>query len=116
VVVYSYSSNGDLQTATSGGETTTHTSDVFGNLSAVTLPTGTQIAYVIDGQNRRVGKKVNGSLTQSFLYSGRLRPAAELDGAGNIVSRFIYGTRINLPDNMVRAGTTPGETHHPGRG
>ena len=69
-------------TAMSGGETTTYSYDVFGNLTAVTLPSGTQIAYVIDGQNRRIGKKVNGVLTQAFLYGGQLRPAAELDGSG----------------------------------
>lgn len=36
--------------------------------------------YVIDGRNRRVGKQVNGALVQGFLYQGRLRPVAELDG------------------------------------
>jgi RHS repeat-associated protein len=28
--------------------------------------------------------------------------AAELDGAGNLVSRFVYGTRGNVPEYMVR--------------
>ncbi len=62
--------------------------------------------HLIDGQNRRIGKKVNGVLVQAFLYSSQLRPAAELDGAGNVVSRFIYGTRINVPDYMVKGGAT----------
>jgi len=105
-VSYSYTANGDLQTATSGGQTTTYTYDVFGNLTAVSLPTGTQIEYVIDGQNRRIGKKVNGTLTQGFLYSGQLRPIAELDGAGNLVSRFVYGTKVNVPEYMSKGGTT----------
>ena len=105
-VSYTYTANGDLQTVTSGGQTTTYTYDVFGNLTAVGLPNGTQIEYVIDGQNRRIGKKVNGTLAQGFLYRNQLAPVAELDGAGNVVSRFIYGTRINVPDYMVRAGTT----------
>jgi RHS repeat-associated protein len=105
-LTYSHNYNGDLQTATSGSDTTSYSYDVFGNLTAVTLPNGTQIDYVIDGQNRRIGKKVNGTLVQGFLYSAQLRPAAELDGAGNIVSRFIYGTRINVPDYMVKAGVT----------
>jgi RHS repeat-associated protein len=61
---------------------------------------------VIDGQNRRIGKKVNGVLTQAFLYSSPLRPAAELDGSGAVVSRFVYGTRINVPDYMVKGGVT----------
>lgn len=108
-VSYTYTANGDLQTAASGGQTTTYTYDVFGNLTAVALPNGTQIEYVIDGQNRRIGKKVNGTLVQGFLYSGQLRPVAELDGSGAVVARFECGTRINVPDYMVRAGT-----HHPG--
>jgi RHS repeat-associated protein len=105
-VSYTYSGNGDLQTATSGSQTTTYTYDVFGSLIAVSLPTGTQIEYLTDGQHRRIGKKVNGALVQAFLYSSQLRPAAELDGSGGVVARFVYGTRINVPEYMVKAGTT----------
>ena len=105
-VTYTYTANGEVQTATSGGETTTYSYDVFGNLIAVGLPDGTAVEYVIDGQHRRVGKKVNGVLTQGFLYSSQLRPAAELDGSGAVVSRFVYGTKINVPDYMVKNGAT----------
>jgi YD repeat-containing protein len=97
-VSYTYTANGDLQTATGGGQTTTFNYDVFGNLTCVTLPSGTQIEYVIDGQNRRIGKRVNGTLVQGFLYGSQLRPAAELDGAGNVVSRLVYGTKVNVPE------------------
>jgi len=72
----------------------------------VTLPAGTVIDYVVDGRNRRVGKKVNGTLVQGFIYGDQLNPVAELDGAGNIVSRFVYGTRANVPDYMVKGGVT----------
>src|SRR5574341_493022 len=50
-VTYSYTANGDLQTATSGGQTTSYSYDLFGNMTAVALPSGTTIEYVIDGQN-----------------------------------------------------------------
>src|SRR3972149_8288948 len=73
-VTYSYTANGDLRTATCGGQTTTYTYDVFGNLTAVALPSGTNLEYVIDGQNRRIGKKVNGTPFQGFLYGSQLRP------------------------------------------
>lgn len=105
-VSYTYTANGDLLTSTSGGQTTSYSYDVFGNLTAVTLPSGTQIEYLIDGQNRRIGKKVNGVLTQGFLHSGQLRLVAELDGSGSVVSRFVYGTKINVPDYIVRGGVT----------
>jgi hypothetical protein len=52
---------------------------------------------VIDARNRRIGKKVNGVLTQAFLYQGSLNPVAELDGDGNVVSRFVYGSKANVP-------------------
>jgi len=105
-ITYGYNKNGDLETATSGGEITTYSYDVFGNLRSVTLPNTTQIEYVIDGQNRRIGKKVNDVLTQGFLYGDQLRIVAELDGAGSLVSRFAYGTRISVPDYMSRGGVT----------
>jgi RHS repeat-associated protein len=105
-VSYTYTANGDLQTATSGGQTTTYSYDVFGNLTSVTLPNGTQIEYVIDGQNRRIGKRVNGTLVQGFLYSDQLKPVAELDGSGNLVSRFVYAARPNVPNYMIKSGLT----------
>jgi RHS repeat-associated protein len=72
----------------------------------VTLSDGTQISYVIDGQNRRVGKQINGSLVQGFLYQGQLSPIAELDGNQQVVSRFVYATRTNVPDYMIKGGVT----------
>jgi RHS repeat-associated protein len=109
-LIYTYTANGELQTATSGTQTTTYTYDPLGNLLRVTrsvpLLPGTDIEYVIDGQNRRVGKKVNGILTQGFLYRNQLNPVAELDGAGNLVSRFIYASKPHVPDYMVKGGVT----------
>jgi RHS repeat-associated protein len=32
--------------------------------------------------------------------------AAELDGANNVISRFIYATRLNVPDYMLKGGDT----------
>lgn len=103
---YAYTANGELQSATTGGQTTTDQYDVLGNLLGVTLPNGTRISYVVDGKNRRVGKKVNGTLAQGFLYQDGLRPLAELDGSGNLVSRFVYGPQTDVPDYLVKGGNT----------
>lgn len=105
---YTYSPDGELQTKTdtATGEATQYAYDAFSNLRSVTLPDGTQIEYVIDAQNRRVGKKVNGSLVQGFLYADQLNPIAELDTDGNIDSIFVYASRLNVPDYMIRGGTT----------
>jgi RHS repeat-associated protein len=106
VITYTYTSNGELQSSTTSGHTTQYGYDVLGNLKSVARPSAPQIDYVIDGQNRRVGKRVGGTLTQGFLYDGQLRIVAELDGSNNIVSRFVYGSRRNVPDYMIKGGVT----------
>jgi RHS repeat-associated protein len=105
---YAYTANGELtaKTDTTTGNVTTYNYDVLGNLKHVNLPDGTAIDYVIDGRNRRIGKKVNGALTEAYLYDGQLRPIAELDASGNVISRFIYATHINVPDYMIKGGVT----------
>ncbi|MBI3963156.1 MAG: RHS repeat-associated core domain-containing protein [Deinococcus sp.] len=104
--VYSYTANGELQSKTVGGQTTTYQYDALGNLMAVTLPNGRQITYLVDGQNRRIGKQVNGPLVQGFLYQDDLRPIAELDGSNTVVSRFVYASRDNVPDYLIKGSTT----------
>ena len=69
-------------------------------------PESVTIQYVIDGANRRVGKKVSGTLQKAWLYQNGLNVVAELDGNGAIVSRFVYGSRSNVPDYMVKNGIT----------
>ena len=102
---YVYTANGELQTKTDGGQTT-YNYDVLGNLISVTLPGGTLIEYIVDGRNRRVGKKVNGTLEKAWLYKDSLNPVAELDGAGAVVSRFVYASRSNIPDFIIKGGNT----------
>jgi YD repeat-containing protein len=103
---YTYAANGELTTKTRGTFTTTYQYDVLGNLTSVSLPAGTQINFIIDGKNRRIGKKVNGVLKQAFLYQDQLKPIVELDGSNNVVSRFVYANGANVPDYMVKAGVT----------
>lgn len=103
---YQYTDNGELLSKTEGSNTTQYQYDVLGNLGKVILPDATIIDYVIDGLDRRIGKKVNGMLLQGFLYKDQLNPIAELDGNNNIVSRFIYGTSSNVPDYMIKDGST----------
>jgi RHS repeat-associated protein len=102
---YTYASNGELQHKAIAGQTTTYDYDALGNLLAVTLPTGAQITYVVDGRNRRIGKQVDGMRVQGFLYQDRLRTIAELDGSNNVISRFVYASRANVPDYVIKGGT-----------
>ncbi len=105
-VTFAYTANGELQTKTDGAQVTSYQYDPLGNLTDVTLPAGTQIQYLIDGLSRRIGKKINGTLVQGFLYDGQLDVVAELDGTGSVVSRFVYGSRDNVPEYMIKGGTT----------
>jgi YD repeat-containing protein len=67
---YTYTANGELasQSSTQHPTPSTYAYDALGNLRSATLGDGTTVSYVIDGENRRVGKTVNGSLVQGFLY------------------------------------------------
>src|SRR3989338_836069 len=103
---YAHTPNGEWASKTADGKMTKYDYDVFGNLKAVTLPEGRKLEYVMDVWNRRLGKKVNGSLVQGFLYQGPLRPMVELDGQNQVVSRFVYATRPNVPDYMEKGGKT----------
>jgi RHS repeat-associated protein len=103
---HSYTANGELATKTDAARVTTYTYDELGNLTAVALPGGPSISYLIDGRNRRIGKRVNGALTQGFLFQDGLKPIAELDGSNTIVSRFVYATHVNVPDYMIKSGAT----------
>ena len=103
---YTYTGNGELAGKTVGVQPTTFQYDELGNLVTVSLPTATTIDYVIDGRNRRIGKKVNNVLIQGLLYKGSLNPIAELDGGGTVVSQFVYGTKRNVPDYMLKGGNT----------
>jgi RHS repeat-associated protein len=103
---YTYAPAGELASKTDSAGTTRYDYDPLGNLRSVKRPDGLTVEYILDAANRRVGKKVNGVLVRAWLYSGPSRVIAELDGAGALVSRFVYGTRGNVPEYMVRGGTT----------
>jgi RHS repeat-associated protein len=102
---FTYTANGELESQSTAGKTTNYSYDVLGDLTAATLPSGTKIAYIIDAENRRVGKEVNGVLEQGFLYDGE-RIIAQLNGSNAVVSQFIYATGSTAPDYMISGGVT----------
>jgi RHS repeat-associated protein len=106
-IKYFYTQNGDLtmKVDTVTSDTTRYSYDGFGALRSVRLPDGTIIEYLIDGSGRRVGRKVNGSVTQKWLYSSDLRIIAELDSVNNITSRFVYTTSENVPEYFAKSDT-----------
>jgi RHS repeat-associated protein len=103
---FTYTAQGSLATMTdtATSDVTTYDYDTLGNLLSVELPNGDVIEYVIDGLGRRVGKIINGTLERGWLYDGQLRIVAELDAANSVVARFVYGTKVNVPELMIVGG------------
>ena len=83
---------------------------MLGNLLSVTLPSGTLIEYVIDASNRRIGRKADGTLERKWLYKDGLNPIYEeaWDYATStwVPSRFVYASRGNVPDTVIKGGIT----------
>ncbi len=102
---FGWSPNGDLRTSTTGGQATTYTYDARGALTTVALPDGREVDYLIEAGGRRIGKRIAGNLVQGFLYAS-LSVVAELDGAGQVASRFVYASKPNVPDYMVKGTNT----------
>jgi RHS repeat-associated protein len=105
---YTYTPNGELatKTATTTGHVTSYTYDAIGNLRSVALPDGRLIEYIVDGTNRRIGKRINGALTQGWIFRNSLKPVAETDGTGTLTARFVYGTTGAVPAYFTRNGST----------
>jgi RHS repeat-associated protein len=95
-----------MLTKTDGADFTSYDYDVFGNLLSVTPSAGPVIEYIVDGEGRRIGKRVGGSLAQGLLWQSDLAPAAAVDASMQVVSRFVYAMRLNSPDYMTLGNQT----------
>lgn len=103
---YTHTPTGERATKTTPEGETTYDYDAAGNLREVVQPDGTTIEYLIDGRDRRVGKKVDGELTEGWLYRDQLNPIAQLGPDGNVTHRFVYGDKTNVPAYMIHDGNT----------
>lgn len=104
---YEYNANGDLEKKihVTTGNITRYTYDAFGNLTKVILPDATVIEYDIDGLNRRIGRSVNGVLQVRYLYMDQYRIGAEMNPNGTIKRRYVYASKVNIPDYYIEAGS-----------
>jgi RHS repeat-associated protein len=60
-------------------------------------------------QGRRVGKKAKvgtafETVKKRWLYRDGLAPVAEFDSTGAILARYVYGSRPNVPDLVIKGG------------
>ncbi len=77
--------------------------DEFGNLLAAS-GTDKQIAYEVDGLRRRVGKYVNGTFAEGYLWRNELQLIADVDANGQLRNRFVYASGGRMPDYFERDG------------
>ncbi|NIQ91130.1 MAG: RHS repeat-associated core domain-containing protein, partial [Deltaproteobacteria bacterium] len=91
---YEYDDDGYLTTRTVGTEppyeVTSYIYSSRGELLSVHLPNGRVIEYVHDPLGRRIAKKVDGAITEKYLWQGLTRLLAVYDGTGNLLMRFLY--------------------------
>ena len=80
--------------------TTTYSYNTLGALQEVKLPDSTTIKYILDPQNRRVAKEVNGTITQKYLWQDLTTLLAVFDKDDNLVYRFEYADD-RMPIAMV---------------
>jgi RHS repeat-associated protein len=104
-VTYKYDVDGFLAYKIKGTETTEYEYATRGELMKVTLPNGNVIEYVNDPLGRRIAKKINGVITEKYLWQGMTRLLAVYDGANNLLERFVYADS-RLPMAMQSGGNT----------
>ena len=104
-ITYSFDYDDMLSGRTEGNATTEYVYSGTGELMSVTLPDSDIIEYVHDPMGRRIAKKVNGAVTEKYLWSDRITLLAVYDGADNLLQRFEY-TDNRLPYAMTAGGAT----------
>jgi len=107
---YEYDLDGFLTDKTNQTNATDKTSYVYSSRSellSVTLPDGKVIEYVHDPLGRRIAKKVDGAVTEKYLWQGMTRLLAVYDGSDNLLMRFEYAD-----DRVPVAVTTEGVTYY----
>jgi RHS repeat-associated protein len=102
---YTYTPNGERKTVkdSATGVTTKYAYDSFGALKQVVVGSKT-IDYGLDGLGRRAIRKVNGAIDTQYLYYDQYRIAATLDSSNRIKAVFVYGSKFNSPDYMIKGG------------
>jgi RHS repeat-associated protein len=104
-VTYQYDLDGFLTTKMQGAEATRYSYSSKGELLRVDLPGDRATEYINDPLGRRIAKKVDGIITEKYLWQGITRLLAVYDGNDNLVMRFEYGD-ARMPVAMTRNGAT----------
>ena len=102
---YQYDLDSFLLSKTRGTDETLFTYSLRGELLNATLPDGTFIEYLHDPYGNRIAKKVDGVITEKYLWQGLTQLLAVYDGSDNLLMRFQYADG-RMPVAMTKAGST----------
>src|SRR4051812_46789183 len=97
---YTHNPSGQRTKLVQGTTTTNYVYGFFGNLRSVTRGT-TKVEYRSDVKGQRVSRKLNGVVNSNWLYDREGRIIGETDASGALKKRFVYGSKSNVPDQMV---------------
>ncbi len=107
VDIYTYDVDGFLmsRSITSGAYSGAATFDYSsrGELLSATLPDSTVISYDHDPMGRRLAKRINGTITEKYLWQDAITLLAVYDGSDNLLQRFEYADG-RMPVAMAAAG------------
>lgn len=100
---YSYNANGELIAKTNRitSESIQYTYDFDGYLQAVLLSGGDSVEYELNAAQQNVGRIFNSNLQKRYLYSDKAQLVAELNNQNHLSRRYVYGTKMNVPDYFV---------------
>ncbi len=102
-VVYEHDTDGFLVSKTEGTQVTTYDYSLRGELLRVDLPDSTVIEYVHDPLGRRIAKKVDGTVTEKYLWQGLTRLLAVYNADDTLKMRFEYAD-ARMPVAMTKDG------------
>jgi len=74
-----------------------------GELLSATLPDATVISYDHDPMGRRLAKRINGTITEKYLWQDAITLLAVYDGSDNLLQRFEYADG-RMPVAMTSGG------------
>lgn len=102
---FQYNLNGELESKKNNisNQITPYTYNAFGQLSSVKVGSLTY-SYEIDGFGRRIQNSTNGKVQNTYIYQDQIRLAGIIGADGRVLQRFIYGSKIHVPDYILMNG------------
>jgi RHS repeat-associated protein len=103
---YQFDTDGFLNQKTSPAGTMTTTYSSRGELLSATLPAAaTTITYDHDPMGRRIVKRINGTITEKYLWKDAITLLADYDVSNNLIMRFNYADG-RMPVSMTYNNST----------